>query len=307
VLWHEEAPADAACFGCPRCRLPWSEDGRRLALRQGVWVPGAEAGRARGYHLSQLLSPVARAAELASQWLAGRDHGPSRQVFCNSVLGLPHVEEGDRLDDRLFDLALARGGGAVMAPAAQGSVAGIDVGSSWLHVVVAEPAGNLLRVIRAVRLAHWAELVEVLGRFRVESFVIDAMPETHQARELLRSFPQGWLCYYRPPGSAAVVEQDARVVRVGRTDSLDAMFRRWREGRIALPRDVPEEFRRHLKAPVRVVRAGRDGRVHAEYAEEGAADHYAHALNYCELALGLRPGPLTFAVTLPAGPGRVAW
>ena len=300
------AGQESPLFICQACGRPWTEAERRGAVRAGRWRPRYPGRPVRGYHLSQLISPAASAAKLADQWLAARDNPAGLQVFYNSVLGLPYVAEGARLEPRCLADAIARGGER-MAPSSQGSIMGVDVGPTWLYVVIAEPVGADLRIVWAGKVLAWRQLAEMIRRYRVDAFVIDAQPETHLARDLVRAFPQGVLCYYRGPDSGFTFHAAARTLSVSRTESLDAMYLRWRAGKVIAPADLPAEFAEHLRALVRVVRIGRDGQPVADYVEAGGPDHYAHARNYCELALRFRGRPLVFEVTVPARDGTPAW
>lgn len=292
-----------ANFCCPLCRHRWSDAERRDALRHGRWMARYPGRAVRGYHLSQLLSPAATAPRLVALWLACQSHPPAKQVFYNSVLGLP-LAEGARLDRRFIDDAIARGGYA-MAASSQGSVMGIDVGPTWFHIVIAEPAGDFLRIVWAGKVHEWKQLPELIQRYQVRGYVIDAMPETHQVRELVRAYPQGAMCYYRGPASTPAIDVAGSVIRVPRTESLDAMYLRWRLGKVAAPEDVPAEFIEQLTTPVRIIRIGRDAQPYAEYLDSGGPDHYAHAMNYCELALLLHGPPLRFEITPPGRDGEV--
>jgi hypothetical protein len=288
-------------FCCPRCAAFWTAHQRRRAIREGRWIPTYPERALRGYHLSQMISPVATADRLLEQWRASMKSPQGRQVFFNSVLGLPYVAEGARLETEHLRAAVTRGGYA-MAHASHGSIMGVDVGPTWFHIVIAEPAGELLRLIWVGKVSDWLELTRLIARYRVQLFVIDAMPETHQARALAQQHPGGFLCYYAgnaPPGPAAVSPQD-HILRVSRTESLDAMYLRWRLGKVAAPAELPAEFVEQMQALIRVVQVGRDGQARADYLTAGHADHFAHAMNYCELATRLRGPALRFEVT---GPG----
>ena len=300
-------------FCCPGCRHVWTDAERRQALRHGLWIPTWTGREQRGYHIPQLLSPVVTAAGLLGDWHAAQGHGSALQVFFNAVLGLPYVAEGARLARHFLEEAMARGGEPMAAQATQPTVMGVDVGPTWLHVVLAAPGnaalapggagGVALRIVWAGKVSQWSELVGLLRQFQVQSFVIDAQPETHLARDLVAMYPAGWLCYYRPGG--LLLDPLRRLVRVARTESLDALYRLWRLGHVAAPTDLPGEFLDHLQAPVRLVRLRRDGQPCADYVETGP-DHYAHAANYCLLALHLRTGPCQFSLTPPRD-GLFAW
>jgi len=293
-----------AAFRCPRCRRAWTDQARRWAVGRGRWLADRPERMLRGYHFSQLISPVQTAERLLRQWWEAQGKPVKLQVFFNAVLGLPYVWEGSRLDPQWVEEAQARGG-HLMAASSAGSVMGVDIGPTWFHAVVAEPVGEMLRLVWVGLVRDWRHLAEVVRRYRVRSYVLDAMPETHPARDFLRSFGQGWLCWYVGAGRRVAVDPNARTVHAPRTDTLDAMMLRWRLGRVLAPRDLPRDFVAQLTSLVRVVRVGRMGEASAEYVAAGP-DHYAHALNYCELALRLLPRRPRFEIVAP-NVGTPAW
>jgi hypothetical protein len=300
-------------FRCQLCRRRWSPDARRDAIRRGAWRATHPERKARGYHLSQLIAPHADAERLLQQWRDSQSSPQALQVFHNSVLGLPYVPEGGRLDATCIADAIARDG-SPMRPQSQMSVMGVDVGPNLLHVVIAEVSAETgasatgvgaasqatgLRLIWAGTPHQWKELPELLRRYRVASWVIDAMPETHQAREWVRRLGAGALCYYSGSKRKRVEQAAAAagpVIQVERTESLDAMYALWRLGRIAAPGNLPAEFAEQLQSLVRVMHTARDGTPRADYLQAGAADHYAHALNYCWLAAQRLPAPAHFTI-----------
>lgn len=306
--WKEavQPSGRAARYRCLRCRRAWSEADRRRALQSGCWIPADPHAATRGYHLSQFLSPVATAERIVSAWQDAQDRPAALQLFHNVVLGLPYVADGARLSRASIEAAQARGGGyRLAAPAIGRVVLGADVGPTWLHVVVADLVGPTLRLIWIAAIESWERLAEIVRDWRVQCLVIDAQPETHQARQFVKRHPQGWLCYYRPLMNGWQIDAAGQRVAVPRTESLDGMYQRFRDGSILLPADAPLEFCLQLEALVRLLRVNRQGQAVAEYVESGHADHYAHALNYCHLASQLLGHPAHFEVTLPSG--RAGW
>jgi hypothetical protein len=305
LVWPDSVQEPDA-FRCAVCHHAWTDYERRQALREGLWIPSYPGRPLRGYHVSQLLSPVVTAAGLLKDWHAAQGHPTALQVFYNAVLGLPYVAEGARLERHFLEEAMAKGGEVMATRATKPTLMGVDVGPTWLHVVVAEPWGTGLKLLWAGKVSQWGELPVLLRQYQVQSFVIDAQPETHLARDLVTAFPMGWLCYYRTAPGALLVDSAHHILRVSRTESLDAMYRLWRLGYLSAPTNLPEEFLLQMQAPIRVLRLRRDGQPWAEYVESGNPDHYAHAMNYCHLALQFHGSPLQFQVTLPKN-GQIVW
>ena len=285
-----EGPWQRACFCCPHCRALWTHIARRQIIARGLWrspVP-ASPGQAEGYHLSQLLSPVARASRLVQQWQEAQGDPAALQIFHNAVLGLPYLAEGARLAAATLEAAIARSEGRKMAATARFTAAGIDVGPRLLHIVITQKQQQQCHILWAGVVLDWQALRQVLETYGVVSYVVDAQPETHEARRLVHECPGGWMCYYRSDAQAQpVYDGTQHILRVPRSESLDALYRAWNTGRVVAPVDLPGEFAAQLQSPARVVRQARRGMPQVEYLESAGPDHYAHAMNYSLLALGL--------------------
>jgi hypothetical protein len=285
ILGIEGLPMRAR-FGCSRCRRPWTEAERRFALQGGSWSNPSQQQRPTGFHISQMFSPVVTAARLVTQWQEAQGNPAALQVFHNSVLGLPYLAEGSRLEMSVIEDAIARSAGAFMASSGQGTAAGIDVGPQFLHVVITQPAGTLCRILYAGTVLGWNELEKLLSSYGVQSYVIDAQPETHLARSLVQRRPGGWMCYYRL-GQAAQQHADVaqHILRMPRSETLDQLYRLWNTGKVIAPVNLPAAFVEQLRSLV--LRQDRHGQPRIDYLEAGGPDHYAHAMNYCVLAMGM--------------------
>lgn len=303
MQWDEGQghPERSARYCCLRCRRAWSEAERQVAITLGCWVPAEPHVTVRGYHLPQLLSPAATPQRIVQTWLDAQDRPAALQLFHNVVLGMPYIAEGARLSQANIEAAQQRGGGYRQDAVPRGPlVLGADIGPTWLHVVWADQLGDCLRVLGMAQMESWERLGELVQRLRVAGFVVDAQPETHQARRFLQQYPQGWMCYYRSTMDGMALDAAGQKVVVNRTESLDSMYHRFRDGSMLLPMDLPMAFVLQLQSLVRLLRVNRQGQAVAEYLESGAADHYAHALNYCHLASQLLGQPRRFEVTLPS-------
>jgi hypothetical protein len=75
---------------------------------------------------------------------------------------------------------------------------------------------------------------------------------------------------------------------------MDMSLGRFHSHRIRLPRDTPLEYKEHIKAPTRVYEKDKDGNPTGRYVKgDTAADHYAHARTYNEVALKLAASALS--------------
>ena len=135
--------------------------------------------------------------------------------------------------------------------------------------------------------------------------VVDADPSIHEAKAFCRYF-SGYAAttrYRRGKVAREIVISDedtgAPMLTIDRTNWLSASQGRFKTDppRILLPRDFPDEFKRHLCNLVRTWKKDdKTGEVLATYINVGA-DHMAHALNYAEVALHQAPLPMNTKLT----------
>jgi len=293
-----EADADAARWRCSGCGMPWGEADKLILQSQGRWVASAPQAKIHGYHLPSLYSPERTAADFARRFIECQANETQLQVFHNSVLGEAYSPEGTRITDDLITAAVVRGGG-YRQPAAGDSSAfgvsmGVDVGGRQ-HVVIGQMQENgHLKILRMVSNPTIRSLMELVDRYQVTSLVIDANPERQMAREFqielnARRYKMAWLAFYPEMKGPVRWNHAQGTVDLHRTEALDSVVGRFRNGTIELPVDTPEEFRLHLRAIVRVNEIDtRTGNAVGRWRESGP-DHFAHALVYCEAA-ALRAG-----------------
>ncbi len=139
----------------------------------------------------------------------------------------------------------------------------------------------------------WDRLDEFMREWQVLHCVIDADPNTLEARRFAMRFP-GYvtLCRYRRgvPQKDIQLSEDTNQISmatVDRTNWLDCALGRFHvEDRITLPRDTSLEARDHIKNLVRSYEKDEHGNNIATYMKVGA-DHFAHARCYSEIALPL--------------------
>jgi hypothetical protein len=124
--------------------------------------------------------------------------------------------------------------------------------------------------------------------------VVDWQPETNEARRFARKFSgYAGLCRYEGGKAAREIstsdeESGAPLHKVDRSAWLSTSLGRFKcnPTTVELPRDLPGAFYDHIKCLVRTYERDDDGAVKVVYKATGdGADHFAHALNYAEIAL----------------------
>lgn len=283
VAWNEQ---DGQPFiACRKCSAALDR------LQHGQWVATYPGREIVGFHLTKLFSPLTHLGAIV-QALNTTDETKRREAF-NQDLGEPYTPRGGQLTDDVLD-ECRRDYAHVPAPFEE-TFAGVDVGRV-LHVVIRGPRDPITGE-RPQRFAGEVDSFEALGNllrhYKCKRTVIDALPETREARKLQAAFKRGeiYLAYYvgQETGSKNTEPEDWNgekgVVNLDRTRALDQMYARFFERENTLPayaRDVPDYYA-HMKAPVRILEESRTGEKVARYVESGP-DHFAHAENYCAVA-----------------------
>jgi hypothetical protein len=293
VHWYGETEsAPRAWVACRKCRREldrWSS---------GQWVATYPGRATAGFHLTKLFSRQADLLEIVRA-LQTTDETKRRETF-NQDLGEPYKPRGAGLDAALLD-GLRRD--YAHAPVkGERTVMGVDVGK-LLNVVIRGPAGSETGERRqrwAGEVEDFDGLKELIRRYHVGVCVIDALPETREARRFQAAVNAGrlglvWLAYYvsgaegSKKAEPAEWKQDEGTVSIDRTRLLDETMSRFLDGTNTLPGHARSlrDYYAHLTALVRVTETGRDGSTTARYVETGP-DHYGHAENYCTAA-GMAP------------------
>ncbi len=284
---------DRVSWRCRACGEPWTEEEKLRAVDAGSWVEEDPGASIHGYRLSQLLSPVRRAADHARRWsLAQGDLKRLRGFY--AAMALPHVGTGARFDSSMLEEARAAGSASEPAPPARNdgrTAAGVDAGVNRHYVEVSRFLGERKEVV-LVRIARdYSEVEAILRRYGVTVVVLDANPNTERARELQRRLnsesgtARVWLAFYSDDMKIPVRwHGEQGTVTARRTELLDQVYARYASRRVSLYRDVPAEYDQHFGALSRIEDAERErGNIRARWESTGP-DHFAHAAAYCELA-----------------------
>ena len=232
----------------------------------------------RGYHYSQLFSHFIDPGDILRQFRTTNN----LTDFYNLKIGNAYVEAENRLSVQEI-LALCGNEGIVSQDNGP-CFMGVDQGKS-LHVVIGkrhpQKAGKIVHV---GVYKDWEELDRLMRNFNVSRCVVDALPETRNARafaERLRG--KVFLNYYseHQKGHYAWNEREL-IVSCNRTESLDASHREVMDQSIVLPKQcgVVQDFANHLHNVAKKLEENEEtGSKRYVYVKLGP-DHFRHAFNY---------------------------
>jgi hypothetical protein len=301
--WQKNCGRDLLVF-CAACGKPLN----RTAA--GVWRARRKGERVSGYRTSNLILPTVSVAELYRRWRQVYHDQAKRAKFIRMRLGLPCSEGGGGVTEEM--LSAARRDYALPF-AARATSAGIDVGS-FFHVRISDAPAEHPYARRAVyvgRVKTKAELLALLERFGVVSFVMDSQPETRIAKEVVAARAGGWLARFKTSDDdLRELEWDAetRVCSTPRTFLLDQVRDSFAAGLNWLPRNWQYldggDFSRQMQTPKRVQVDDRHGNKRWVWTK--GVDHYYLADAYDWAARQRLGGHVAPGSVYGAGKARMA-
>ncbi len=236
----------------------------------------------RGYHYSQLFSHFVAPRDILHQFRTTNN----LTDFYNLKIGNAYVEATNRLS--MQDVLSLCGSEGVSSQDPGSCSMGVDQGKD-LHVVIGKRVyGKAGKVIHLGIYKDWEELDRLMRNFNVSRCVVDALPETRNARAFAERFKgKVYLNYYNEHqrGSYAWNEKEL-IVSCNRTESLDASHREIMDQAIILPKEceVVREFAQHLHNVAKKLEEDEEtGSKRYVYVKLGA-DHFRHAFNYEAMA-----------------------
>lgn len=257
----------------------------------------------RGFHVNQLYSPTISPQEFALHVIKSRQSQADEQELYNSKLGLPHVAEGNQVTNQQI-LDAIKSYQKFNSPTNYGwRCMGIDVGKVIHYEIAcytlrqdANPSFDLntqthCKVLTFGTVKDFEELDKLMRDFQIHAAVIDANPERRKSYEFAcRQNGRVRLCTYPEGQNGRMISEneDQMILSVDRTSWLDMSLGRFKSKSIELPNNTESDYREQIRAPAKRYRKNENGNPIARY--ECAAnkpDHYAHARNYCEIALTL--------------------
>jgi hypothetical protein len=285
---------------CRKCKLA-------LNVKAGQWVPRFKGREWSGYHVSRLFAPHANLKKLLQDHLTGL----SRENVYNRGLGMAYADTESRVTkEQVLSLC---GGAPMLSSSLEPCSSGVDVGEDYLCVVISRKSSVKLReyvwmgTIKGKGMDMWMRLRDVFVKFNVRRYVIDAMPQTSPAREIVTVIYRkgGWLCRYSKTSNAPNWNDNENIVSCDRTSSLDDSHKLIRDSLIILPRRCPdvEDFATHCSNLQRKRETDdKTGEISYSWVHsESDPDHFRHALNYDALNWYQGQGiPFASAMVVPS-------
>ena len=268
---------DTVIRACGKC-------GGELNPSIGQWVAKKPSiTDIRGYHYSQLFSHFVKPSDILEKYLTT----DNMTDFHNLIIGNAYVEAVNRLSVQEV-LALC-GNDGIASSDTSACTMGVDQGKD-LHVVIGKKAVGRDRIVHVGVYKEWEELDRLMKNFNITICVVDAMPETRNARSFAKKhFGKVFMNYYNisQKGSYKWNEEEL-IVQCNRTESLDASHKQINDSSIILPKccDETKVFADHMhNVAKRLEEDEETGSKRYVYVKLGD-DHYRHAFNYEAMARG---------------------
>jgi len=176
---------------------------------------------------------------------------------------------------------------------------GIDTGKEF-HWVVSRPGEVRRREYLAMGVAgDYSELDDIIARFRVYRFVVDAMPEIHSTKKwvLAKHRGRGFRCFFNEHQRGSPKwNEDERMVTLNRTEALDASRDLVRGQEVLYPVESPTMvmFATHYQNDAkRLIEDTETGDRKYLYIKLKPANHWSLAATYDAMVWQWGGGPTT--------------
>jgi len=277
--WTPFIGRDIQCY-CQHCKAPFN----RLN-EDAYWMRKNPASEISGYHVTRLMDAQTPVKELWYNWVAAQGNETKKQRFYNSDLGVPYESRGAKLSDFLLNKCVKD---YAMPQTSKECIGGVDIGSV-LHVKISQIIDGKRKAVYIGTVPTFEDIDRLMDLYDIKHLVIDALPETHEAKKLRDRFPgRVWLCiFHGQQGNVKdlTINEEQNMIVIDRTQAFDDAHQDVLQLKMELPRDASNiddgEFYKQMCAPTRVL----DEHTHRFVWREGSqADHYRLADVYEKVA-----------------------
>jgi len=271
---------------CKKCRKEISLDGK------AQWVAKKPSNKdKRGYHMSQLFSKYVSPKKILDAYEEVSTTALYKQeTFYRLCLGMAFTSGQNKLvkEDMLnlprADMSINIHDYAFM---------GVDQGNKLHSVIIKELKDGHTGLMDIIVKTDFNDIDKIMQDNKCLRLVIDAMPETREAKRLAERHPgRVFLCYYNDNMKGNYkwtddTENKNWLVSVNRTDSLDASGSVIKEKKLIINKSINdslvEEFAEQCCNLARKKEEALDGSQRYVYIKTGP-DHWRHAFNYSKIA-----------------------
>lgn len=258
---------------CHKCRSPFD------TRSDGIWVPSQKSDSS-GYHISKMFSTSVTLKELVKSFEEGLSNESKMQRVYNGDFGLPYISKGAKIDSSMLDECIDE---SYNLPISwdKPSIAGIDVGSVF-NIIISDPVGKNILYIGELPVQDINEIRDLFRQYFVRLFVIDALPETRIARQIIARNRHGFMNYYSNTKNELTINMRDNIISTNRTVCLDAIKEAIVTKEFKFPanaKTIPR-FYDQMTSSTRIYNETNDT---FSWVESGP-DHYFHAFSYLLLA-----------------------
>lgn len=258
---------------CHKCNRPVYRKSK------GLWIPTYPGRRKSGRHTSKLFAGTSPLVEIYQNFNDGLIDDQIMQRFYNADLGLAYTAEGAKISEQMIfdciqDYAPGKEPGLI--------IAGVDVGKFYHYIIMRVLPDGTFQTLLINKTMDTDTLVNTLKEYRVKVGVIDALPETREARKICNQFKLFFLCYFGNTKNDTT-DLARKTITVQRTPALDAVKEAVLTRAVQFPYNTKSngEFIRHLTVSVRALNEKRNC---YEWVNGALPDHYFLAMAYALIA-----------------------
>ena len=264
---------------CDKCNKPIVD------RKQPGWWVAKTANNNHGYRVTKLFSGNVSIVQMLDRFQDGLVKDIALQRFYNADLGQAFTASGTKITRKMIEDCV---GDYSPGPEDGLCLAGIDVGTFYNYVIKKIMPGGTLKTLAIGKVRDTEEMINVLREYKISAGIIDAGPETREAKKIISKFKLLFGCYFGNVKSDKIDFQ-GKTVTVQRTPALDAVKESLLTNTIIYPKNIlgDQEFINQMTASVRVYNPERKvlGSAGAyEWTEGSKADHYMLATAYCLIA-----------------------
>lgn len=264
---------------CDKCGKPIDRSG------EGSWIALDDGKRKRGYRLTKLFTGTVSIVEIMDRFRDGLKDDEELQRFYNADLGQAYTAQGATITE---DMLQSCEKDYLSGPEDGMIIAGVDVGKFYHYVIKKMMPDGTMKTLLAAKTRDTLELISTLKRYKMSAGVIDALPETREAKKIANAFRMMFICYF---GNTKKDTMDVlnKIITVQRTSAIDAVKESILTNKIMYPHNVlkDSEFIENMTSSVRAFNPDKrigDQQGAYEWIEGDNPDHYLLATAYCLIA-----------------------